>query len=199
MSSAPMDPAANYDPATRMDRKILLRGLGEAIGVALDLPRKRMAWTNLEGDVGLSNIDGSDNRVLLKSQGIYVFADTPWHVLTLAIAVIWGNFQRIPARLALPLVFYPLAWPILLVGFGVRRKMIGKADLFAVGIIGVLFPISAVVAALLGFEFWRRWWVGRRIGRGFGRRNGRRVGRRDKRRVERRNGRRRGRRTGRGF
>lgn len=93
--------------------------------------------------------------------GIYVFADTPWHVLTLAIAVIWGNFQRIPARLALPLVFYPLAWPILLVGFGVRRKMIGKADLFAVGIIGVLFPISAVVAALLGFEFWRRWWVQR--------------------------------------
>jgi hypothetical protein len=93
--------------------------------------------------------------------GIYVFADTPWHVLTLAIAVIWGNFQRIPARLALPLVFYPLAWPILLVGFGVRRKMIGKADLFAVGIIGVLFPISAVVAALVGFEFWRRWWVGR--------------------------------------
>ena len=93
--------------------------------------------------------------------GMYVFADTPWHVLTLAIAVIWGNFQRIPARLALPLVFYPLAWPILLVGFGVRRKMIGKADLFAVGIIGVLFPISAVVAALLGFEFWRRWWVQR--------------------------------------
>ena len=70
VSSAPMDPAANYDPATRMDRKILLRGLGEAIGVALDLPRKRMAWTNLEGDVGLSNIDGSDNRVLLKSQGM---------------------------------------------------------------------------------------------------------------------------------
>jgi hypothetical protein len=93
--------------------------------------------------------------------GIYIFADTPWHVLALAIAVIWGNFQRIPARLAWPLVFYPLAWPILLVGFGVRRKMIGKADLFAIGIIGFLFPISAVVAALLGFEFWRRWWVGR--------------------------------------
>mgnify|MGYP000555916728 FL=1 len=70
VSSAPMDPAANYDPATRMDRKILLRGLGEAIGVALDLPRKRMAWTNLEGDVGLSNIDGSNNRVLLKGQGM---------------------------------------------------------------------------------------------------------------------------------
>lgn len=93
--------------------------------------------------------------------GIYVFADTPWRVLALAIAVIWGIFHHIPARLALPLMFYPLAWPILLIGFGVRRKMIGKADLFAIGIIGFLFPISAVVAALLGFEFWRRWWVGR--------------------------------------
>ena len=93
--------------------------------------------------------------------GIYVFADTPWHVLALAICVIWGSFQRIPARLAFPLVFYPLAWPILLVGFGVRRKMVGKADLFAIGTIGFLFPISAVIAALIGFEFWRRWWVGR--------------------------------------
>jgi hypothetical protein len=93
--------------------------------------------------------------------GIFVFAESPWHVLTLAMAVIWGSFERIPARLVFPLVFYPLAWPILLVGFGVRRKMIGKADLFAIGTIGFLFPISAVIAALIGFEFWRRWWVGR--------------------------------------
>ena len=93
--------------------------------------------------------------------GMYVFADTPWHVLALAVSVIWGSVRRIPARLAFPLVFYPLAWPILLVGFGVRHKMVGKADLFAIGTIGFLFPISAVVAALIGFEFWRRWWVGR--------------------------------------
>lgn len=93
--------------------------------------------------------------------GIFVFADKPWHVLALAIAVIWGSIHRIPSRLMFPLVFYPLTWPILLVGFGVRRKMVGKADLFAIGTIGFLFPISAVVAALVGFEFWRRWWVGR--------------------------------------
>ena len=42
----------------------------EAIGVALDLPRKRLAWTNLEGDVGLANIDGSDARIVLKGQGM---------------------------------------------------------------------------------------------------------------------------------
>jgi hypothetical protein len=70
LSSAPMDPAPNYDPATRRDRKILLRNLREAIGVALDLPRKRLAWTNLEGDVGMSNIDGSDSRLVLQGQGM---------------------------------------------------------------------------------------------------------------------------------
>ena len=93
--------------------------------------------------------------------GLFVFPDNPWHVLALVIAVIWGNFRRIPARFALPLVFYPFSWPILLVGYGVRQQMIGKADLFAIGIIGFLFPIPAVVTALLGFEFWRRWWVRR--------------------------------------
>lgn len=70
LSRAPMDPPANYDPATRMDRTILLRDLGEAIGVALDLPRKRLAWTNLEGTVGVSNLDGSGKRALLTKQGM---------------------------------------------------------------------------------------------------------------------------------
>ncbi len=70
LSRAPMDPPANYDPATRMDRTILLRDLGEAIGVALDLPRRRVAWTNLEGIVGVSNLDGSGKRVLLTKQGM---------------------------------------------------------------------------------------------------------------------------------
>jgi len=93
--------------------------------------------------------------------GIFVFGDKPWHVLALVIAVVWGSFQRIPAMFMLPLVFYPWTWPVLLVGFGVRRKLVGRGDLFAIGIISFLFPISAVVAALSGFEIWRRWWVGR--------------------------------------
>lgn len=70
LSCAPMDPPAGYDPATRMDRTILLRGLGEAIGVALDLPRRRLAWTNLEGQVGIAGMDGSASRVLLSGQGM---------------------------------------------------------------------------------------------------------------------------------
>lgn len=70
LSSSPMDPPAKYDPATRLDRKVLLRELGEAIGVALDLPRKRMAWTSLEGNLGVSNLDGSSPRTLLTGQGM---------------------------------------------------------------------------------------------------------------------------------
>ncbi len=70
LSSSAMDPPANFDPATRMDRKVLLRGIGEAIGVALDLPRKRLAWTSLEGELGVANLDGSDKRVLLTGQGM---------------------------------------------------------------------------------------------------------------------------------
>jgi len=93
--------------------------------------------------------------------GLFVFPDKPWHVLALVIAVIWGVSPRIPAQLALPFLFYPFAWPILLVGHGVRQQLIGKADLFAIGIIGFLFPGPAVLAALLGFEFWRRWWLRR--------------------------------------
>lgn len=78
------------------------------------------------------------------------------------VAVDWGIFRHVPARFALPFVFYPFSWPILLVGYGVRPQMIGKADLFAVGIIGFLFQIPAVIAALFGLELWRRWWVRRR-------------------------------------
>lgn len=35
--------------------------------------------------------------------------------------------------------------------------MIGKADLYALGIIGFLFPIPAVIAELIGLELWQMW------------------------------------------
>jgi hypothetical protein len=70
VSRAPMDPKPGYDPATRVDRKILVKGLKEAIGVALDLPRQRMAYTSLGGEVGIANLDGSDARMLMTGQGM---------------------------------------------------------------------------------------------------------------------------------
>lgn len=89
------------------------------------------------------------------------FPDAPLHVTVLILAVIWGIIRRIPARFLLPFLFYPPSWPALIVGFGVRKQMIGQADLFALATIGVLFPFPAMIMSLLGFEAWRRWWVSR--------------------------------------
>ena len=89
------------------------------------------------------------------------FPEAKLHVTVLLLAVVWGLFHGIPARFALPFLFYPLSWPALLVGFGVRKQMIGRADLYAVAMIGFFFPFPAVIMSLLGFEFWRRWWMSR--------------------------------------
>ena len=92
---------------------------------------------------------------------IYTFPEDRLHVSVLVMAVVWGLFRRIPARFALPFLFYPMSWPALLVGFGVRKQLIGRADLFAVAMIGLLFPFPAVIMSLFGVEFWRRWWMSR--------------------------------------
>ena len=89
------------------------------------------------------------------------FLENKLHVTVLLLAVLWGLFRRIPARFMLPFLFYPPSWPALLVGFGVRKQMVGRADLLGLGIIGFLFPFPAVIMSLLGFEFWRRWWMKR--------------------------------------
>lgn len=89
------------------------------------------------------------------------FPDAPLHVTVLILAVLWGIFRRIPSRFLLPFLFYPPSWPTLIVGYGVRKYMIGQADLFALAIVGVLFPFPAMIMSLLGFEVWRRWWVSR--------------------------------------
>ena len=91
----------------------------------------------------------------------FAFPDDKLHVTVLVLVVVWGLFHRIPARFALPFLFYPLSWPALLVGFGVRKQMIGRADLLALAMIGFFFPFAAVIMSLLGFEFWRRWWMSR--------------------------------------
>lgn len=89
------------------------------------------------------------------------FPEDQLHVSLLLLAVLWGLHRRIPARLMLPYLFYPPVWPVLLIGFGVRKQMVGRADLLALAIIGFLFPFSAVITSLLGFDVWRRWWIRR--------------------------------------
>jgi hypothetical protein len=69
INRAPMDLSPGDDPAKRPDRKVLLTGLGEAIGISLDLRGNRMAWTTLGGEVGIAALDGSGKQVLATKQG----------------------------------------------------------------------------------------------------------------------------------
>jgi len=64
-----MHSKAGDNPAARTDREILVRDLREAIGIALDLARGRMAYTSLGGEVGISRLDGSDAKMLATGQG----------------------------------------------------------------------------------------------------------------------------------
>lgn len=69
VNRAPMEPKKGFDPANRTDREILVRGLQEAIGIALDLPNKRMFYTSLGGEVGTAALDGTGAKMLLTKQG----------------------------------------------------------------------------------------------------------------------------------
>ena len=70
ISRAPMDGPRDYDPAKRTDRQILVRGLKEAIGIALDLKHNRMAYTSLGGEVGMAKLDGSGAHMLATDVGV---------------------------------------------------------------------------------------------------------------------------------
>lgn len=88
---------------------------------------------------------------------------SPLQVGVVLFACIWG-LLGLSGSLALPLLFYPPAWPVLLTGYGYRKGMIGRADLLAIGGIACLFPFPAVLLSLLGLEAWRRFWIRRQPG-----------------------------------
>jgi DNA-binding beta-propeller fold protein YncE len=62
VSRAPMDSAKGR-------QEILVRGLKEGIGIALDVQGGRMFYTDLGGNVYGAKLDGSDSKVLLSGQG----------------------------------------------------------------------------------------------------------------------------------
>ena len=82
----------------------------------------------------------------------------------LLLACAWGLLRNLPGFLSLPLLFYPPAWPVLLTGYGFRRGLIGRADLLAITGLSCLFPLPAVLLALLGLDLWRRLWIRRQAG-----------------------------------
>ncbi|HEY4085959.1 MAG TPA: hypothetical protein VGM43_08475 [Bryobacteraceae bacterium] len=67
-------PAGNTVSRASMDpgkgkQEILVRGLKEGIGIALDVKGGRMFYTDLGGNVYGAKLDGSDSKVLLSGQG----------------------------------------------------------------------------------------------------------------------------------
>lgn len=89
---------------------------------------------------------------------------TPLQTGIILFACAWGLFRSLSGWLALPLLFYPPAWPVLLTGYGYRKGLIGRADLLAISGLACLFPLPAVLLSLLGLELWRRIWIRRQTG-----------------------------------
>ena len=67
----PRGNTVNRAPMDRHDKapEILVSGLHEGIGIALDLPHRRMFFTDLGGYVYSADLDGSNQKTLLTSQG----------------------------------------------------------------------------------------------------------------------------------
>jgi sugar lactone lactonase YvrE len=70
VNRAPLAFPANATPAARSDREILVTGLGEAIGIALDLPNGHVYYTDIAGHVGRAGLEGKGATFLLESQGL---------------------------------------------------------------------------------------------------------------------------------
>lgn len=71
ISRAPMDAKTGFDPSKRTDRVILVRDLREFIGIALDIPNRRMYYTSLAGELGTAKLNGKKPQLLLTNQGRY--------------------------------------------------------------------------------------------------------------------------------
>lgn len=84
---------------------------------------------------------------------------SPTQTGLIVLATGWGILHSWNNLLVFPLFFFPPAWPVLLTGYGYRRALLGRADLFAVAGLACLLPLSGVLSALLGLEIWRRFWV----------------------------------------
>ena len=89
---------------------------------------------------------------------------TPLQTGIILLACLWSIFRNLSAWFAVPMLFYPPVWPVLLTGYGYRKGIIGRADLLAISGLACLFPLPAVLLSLFGLELWRRFWVRRQTG-----------------------------------
>jgi hypothetical protein len=89
---------------------------------------------------------------------------TPLQTGIVLLACLWSIIRNLSGWFAVPLLFYPPVWPELFTGYGYRKGIIGRADLFAISGLACLFPLPAVLLSLFGLELWRRFWVRRQTG-----------------------------------
>jgi hypothetical protein len=69
VSRAPMDPPPGVDPRSRADQQIVMSGLQEGIGIALDVAGRRLFVTDLGGNVYRAGLDGAGRQTILRGQG----------------------------------------------------------------------------------------------------------------------------------
>jgi hypothetical protein len=89
---------------------------------------------------------------------LIAFPQDPRKVGMIILAVGWGISQRRPAYLALPLLLHPSTWAVVMAGVGVRKRVIGRFDLFVLAGVACLLDWPVPFLALVGMEIWRRFW-----------------------------------------
>jgi hypothetical protein len=92
---------------------------------------------------------------------LLTFPVAPIQTGIVLLACGWSIFPNRSGWWALPMLFYPPVWPVLLTGYGYRKGILGRADLLAICGLACLLPLPAVLLSLLGLELWRRFWVQR--------------------------------------
>jgi len=80
------------------------------------------------------------------------------------LAFVWGLFKNTSGWFALPLLFYPAAWPVLLTGYGYRRGLIGRADFTGGSVAGMSFPFARCAYCPAWLGGLGRVWVRRQEG-----------------------------------
>ncbi len=103
-------------------------------------------------------------EVFLFGTILLTFPATPVQTGIVLLACLWGSFRNLSGWFAMPLLFYPPVWPVLLTGYGYRKGIIGRADLLAISGLACLFPLPAVLLSLFGLEAWRRIWIRKQTG-----------------------------------
>jgi len=103
-------------------------------------------------------------EVFLLGTILLALPNNPLQTGIVLLACLWGIVRNLSGWFAVPMLFYPPVWPVLLTGYGYRKGIIGRADLFAIS--GLAWPVSlpAVLLSLFGLELWRRFWVRRQTG-----------------------------------